>query len=317
MAIQGAGVWSIVAMTVSKTLVETAILFFCSAWRPRLRFSFTHCRQLLGFAWPITAQSLWLFVNEELPKVVLGMFLSTQAVGIYSFARRPLELLIQGFLTPLTTVAMPAVSRIQGDREQINRLFNAGIRTAGMIGFPVFIGFAAIAPQAVPLIFGAQWTSAVTAVQLLMLMGLLRTVDSLCALTLLGLGYSKLILRFDIIFTGLAVVLLPVAAQISLEAVMGALVICNLVLVPVFLMVAQRTANVDVLRPLRVFPRLGAATALMFGVVAMFDLGDSISPWAALALQVAVGAAVYCAAVLLWMRADLLLARNVLLKMQS
>ena len=98
MAIAGLGVWSLIGMQLTKVSSEAIILLLLSGWRPRLRFSPAHCRDLAGFALPLIVQSLWTFMNEELPKVIFGAFLGPYAVGIYAFARRLLDLMVQVFL---------------------------------------------------------------------------------------------------------------------------------------------------------------------------------------------------------------------------
>ena len=201
MAVAGFGVWSLIGMQIARVGAEACLLLCFAGWRPRLRFSVTHCRDLSGFAVPLIVQSLWTFVNEQLPNVILGAFLGPFAVGIYAFARRILDLLAQALLSPLTNIALPAISRLQERPEKVDEFFDTGIRLAGLVGFPTFVGFAAIAPEAVPLVFGAQWESAVLATQMLMILGLLRTVDSLCGLTLLALGFSKLILSLNVTYT--------------------------------------------------------------------------------------------------------------------
>ena len=67
---------------------------------------------------------------------------------------------------------MPAVSRLQGEPDRINDFFRMATLISALIGFPIFFGFAAVAPEAVPLVFGPQWDVAVRPVQLLMFLGL-------------------------------------------------------------------------------------------------------------------------------------------------
>ena len=319
MAIADFGVWSLVVMQIVRAAIEAAVLLVCGEWRPRLRYSYSHCRELFRFAGPLIIQSLWTFVNDEIPKVVLGMFIGPIAVGIYAFARRPLELLTQGFLGPVIAVAMPAVSRVQDSPIKIDRFFDTSVRLAGFAGFPVFVGFAAIAPVAIPFVFGTQWTDAVISVQILMLLGLLRTVDSLCGLTILALGHSGLILKLNMTYTVLATILLLIAAQFSIEATMIALVASNTLLVPIFLHFARRLAQVDVVRPLRLFPSLAAVSVVMFVAVYAWQLyAPAALPEAAVIVcAVLFGAAIYGAGTLLFLRSEVALMRDVLLKLRS
>ncbi len=157
MAIAGFGVWSLVWIQISKAAIGTALVFLGSAWRPNLRYSHARCRELYGFARPIVAQSFLALANDELPAVALGMFLGPQAVGVYAFARRPFQILWDVFLNPLMGLVMPTVSRVQDDPARIDRFFDTAVRMTAIVAFPIFIGFAAVAPIAVPFIFGKQW----------------------------------------------------------------------------------------------------------------------------------------------------------------
>ena len=319
LAYQGYGAWALVWMNLAKAAIETAIIVIGSSWKPRLRFSLARVHDLSGFAVPLVIQSLWTFVNDEIPKVVIGAVLGPPAVGMYVFARRPLDLLSEALLNPVVAVTLPAVARFQSQPDKIDHFFNTAIRMAGLIGFPTFVGFAAVAPVAVPLIFGDQWTSGVLATQLLMIIGLQRVVDNVCAFSILALGHSRILLRLNIVYTALSLALIPASAAQGFEMAIAALVICNVSFVPIFLILVQKNAKIDVLRPLMILPRLALASALMFaGVTAWFQvLPSGLPPLVALAGGVALGACIYLSGILYLVRPDLLIARNLLLRMRN
>jgi len=319
MALNGFGVWSLVGMQLVRSAVEAAVLLIGSAWRPRLRYSHSRCRELFGFAGPIMVHALWNFVNEEMPKVFIGAFLGPLAVGVYALARRCLDFLIEIFVAPLNAVAMPAVSRVQHDLARIDRFFDGAVRMTAIAGFPAFVGFAAIAPIAVPLIFGEQWKDSIIAIQILMLLGLQRTIDGIAAFAILALGRSDLILNLNITYTVIGIVLLPTAAQVSLEMTIVALIACNALLLPVFLYLIHRIAHIDVMRPLAIFPRLAGASALMFILVTAWQAHSPIEmpQIAILASAILIGAASYGVSAVILVRPDLLSVRDVLLRLRN
>lgn len=212
---------------------------------------------------------------------------------------------------------MPSVSRMQSDCEGVERFYDRSVRIAALVGFPAFMGLAAIAPEAVPMVLGEDWSASVPAVQIIMLLGLVRTIDSICAGIALGFGYSRLILYLNIAYTGLLGVLLVVAAQISVEATMLAIVVCNALLVPVLLYFTRRLAGVDVLKPLASFPLIALSTAIMVGAVTGWRelMAGFLPPWALVVSAIAVGVAAYGGAALALLRRDLMDARNVVTRM--
>jgi len=319
MALAGFGVWSLVWMQLTKAIVETSVILIGSTWKPRFRFSFARIRELFGFAGPLIVQTLWNLGNDELPKIVLGAFLGPSAVGIYALARRPLDLLVEFLLWPIMAITMPTISRIQAQPEKIDSFFNTTIRVAGIIGFPAFFGFAAVAPVAVPFIFGQHWSVGVVAVQILMILGVQRTVDGICAYTILALGRSGLLLKLNMIYTALALVFITGGVQVSFAWAIAGLVASNVLLLPVFLVQIRRIAHIDVLRPLVIFPRLALASIAMFALVSMWVRGApaNAAPGFVLIGGIFVGAIVYAAASFMLVRPDLLNARNFVLGLRA
>ena len=157
------------------------------------------------------------------------------------------------------------------------------------------------------------------AVQILMILGVQRTVDSLCSFTILALGRSALLLKLNMAYTVLALVLITAGVQISFELAIVALVASNVLLLPVFLVQVQKIAHIDVSRPLVIFPRLAVASILMFAVVSAWLRGApaSAAPGYVLAGGILIGAGVYAAASLVLVRPDLLNARNFVLRLRA
>jgi O-antigen/teichoic acid export membrane protein len=318
MAIGGLGVWSLVGFQITKVVVSTAVLLLTANWRPRLRYSHPHCRELLSFAAPVVGQSFLSMANDELPGAAIGYFLGPQAVGVYTFARRPFSTLWDVFLGPLLTMTVPTIARLRDDPEKINRFFDVAGRLAALISLSVYIGFAAIAPVAVPFIFGSQWTGAILAVQLISLLALVRVIDTLCLWTILGLGHAGLMLKLSAMLTALGIVPVIFAAQFSVEAAILVVLCCYLAMVPVVLVATRRIARVDVLRPLRIVPKGVIAAALMFGAVtfAQGQLGEVQSKALVIAVEIVIGALVYGLIALALMRKDLRVALDTILKLR-
>jgi O-antigen/teichoic acid export membrane protein len=315
-ATKGFGVWSIIIMYLVGAIAEALVIFFGVVWRPRIRYSHAHCRQLFGFAAPIIGQTIIGYLNDAMPKVALGTLNGPASVGLYAIARKPTELLTSILLAPINSVVLPAGSRLQDDLGRVNRLFDTTIRVSAIVGFPAFAGFIAICPVVVPFVFGEQWRAAVPATQILMLLGLLRTIDGPAGNTILALGKSGLLLQFHFVYTVLGVLIIVPAAKVSLEVTMAAIVLLNLLLLPIFLYFVSRTAKANVLRSLAIFPKIIAATALMFTCVTIWiqNAPADLARLTIVAISVCIGAPLYAAATFLLLRDELYRIRDMVIK---
>ncbi|MCG8440252.1 MAG: lipopolysaccharide biosynthesis protein [Caulobacterales bacterium] len=319
MALAGCGVWSLVGLQLTKVTLEMLVLVLAGAWRPRLRFSAARARELLAFAAPVTGRATVILAKDQIPNVVLGIFLGPAAVGIYALARRLYEMLVEAVLSPIVNITMPAISRLQGDAPKIDQFFDTVARLAALAAFPAFAGLAAVAPLAVPVVFGEQWSAAAPVVQIIMVLGAARALDSLCGATLTALGHAASAFWFTLAGALLSAVFTAIGAQFGVAAATAGFVAASLILLPVYVPFTGRTAGVDIARPLAIYPALAAATGLMALAVTLILRAAPAEAPAVLVLAggVATGALVYGAAVFAMMRPAVLDARDALLRLRS
>jgi O-antigen/teichoic acid export membrane protein len=317
LALRGYGVWSLVLMYVGRTAVESAIVLVGCGWRPRMRYSHEKCRELFGFAAPVFGHAILAVANTEAPKVMLGAFLGPGAVGIYTLARRPIDLLVNMLILPVAYVALPAVAQMETSK--LNRFVDIGIRLAATLCFPAFVGFAAIAPVLIPPALGPQWVGAILSIQIFALYGLHRSIADLCSYTVLALGHARLLFRMQLLNTMFTAILTAAAAAFSVEAVAGAIVLCHSVMLVILLLAMRRTAGLDVRTPLRILPPLLVVTGAMALAVTGWTrvAPESLPGFAQAGIGIAIGIVVFTALASWLLQTELLMLRDLLLRGRS
>lgn len=319
MALAGYGVWSLVAMSLVRPLLEGIFVFTVTDWRPRLRFSFARAWSFVPFAWPLVLQSLVNIINDQMPRVILGTLISPTASGIYALALKPLQLLTALLTGPILRVTMPVVARLDGDPVRIRKFFETSIRLTLIVGVPAFAGMAAIAPIIVPAIFEEEWLPAIPAIQILMLLVVVYCVAGVCDRTILALGHSRVILAMRLAYLVLGAILISIGAQFGVsEAVLG-IVVANYLLLPVYLYKLRQLVGINVMKPLRIMvPVLSAAALMMFTVESTrWLLDDQFPPVVLIVACIIAGAVTYGAAALLLLREDLERARGLLGRLKA
>src|SRR5690606_12960880 len=115
-------------------------------------------------------------------------------------------------------------------------------------------------------------------------------------------------------YTMLGVLLLPAGAQFGVEPTIAALVVCNLALLPSFLLCARRVAQIDVINPLAIFPKVAVAAALMFLAVTAWRLivPEHTPQLIIIGCAIGIGALAYSAIAFLLIRADIARACDML-----
>jgi O-antigen/teichoic acid export membrane protein len=160
MAFAGFGVWSLVGQQLAGAIAGAIFLWSMSSYRPSLKFSWPHFRELFGFSSSVFAVSILWFFSMRLDQIIIGRFAGMPALGLYSIAGKLPNLANMMVKQPLAIVALPSLSTLQDDHVKMRQAVYHGMELNAVISFAVFVGLAAIAPDLVTLLFGAKWADA-------------------------------------------------------------------------------------------------------------------------------------------------------------
>jgi O-antigen/teichoic acid export membrane protein len=160
MAWLGFGYWSLVGMHVTGGILECVLTWIVSPWRPQRLTRHSGTRPLLHFGANLTASSLVHSVCRGMDAILIGRFCGADALGLYSRAGvlllRPLEQLV----TPIHSVLVPALSRLQNQEERYHRTFLQAYESLTLASFVITGFFVAVARPTTLLVLGPNWEHA-------------------------------------------------------------------------------------------------------------------------------------------------------------
>ena len=170
-------------------------------YRPGLCFSLSSVSQNLRFGAWLTADSIINYVNTNLSTLVLARTLGAGVAGGFNLAWNvavvpPIK------LNPIITrVLFPAFAKIQDDTEKLRVNFYKLLSVVGIINFPALLGLMVVSNNVVPLVFGEKWNSIVPVLQLLCIVGLLRSVGNPIGSLLMAKARVDISFKFNIFKT--------------------------------------------------------------------------------------------------------------------
>lgn len=295
LAISGAGIWSLVVMEIVRRSVNLTMLFPAARWSPGLGFSRRELVDVLRFASRRVENNGLSYISQNaLPRLFIGQWLGTEALGLFAVARRLLDQLHNILSGPVAAVAFPAASQLQHDRERLARLIDTSVRLTTWVFWPVVLGVAMIAPILVPLAFGEGWADAVPVLQILALGTLRAPVSSFNTAVLVAFGRMGSVSFIALLSIALGVVFLFVGVRYGLVGVAAALSLRQWALWPVGAMQVYRVSALHPLGQLRTLLIAALPSLIMAGAVwAAGRTVDGLAPVSMLCLQIAVGVAVY------------------------
>lgn len=152
--------WALVIGTITVNLVNAVLLTFFSKWKPRWFYSIAKFKEMFSFTiWSmIEAVSIWLTAYVDV--FIVGTMLSQYYLGLYKISST-LVGQIMGLITAITTpILFSALSRLQNDEKEFQRLFFRFQKLVGLLVIPIGVGIFIFSDLVTELILGSQWTEA-------------------------------------------------------------------------------------------------------------------------------------------------------------
>lgn len=172
-ALAGWGVWALVAQQLTSAVLEVAVLWAISGWRPRFRFSRQAARELLGYSASSSLTSLAVFANTRIDALLIGLFFGPVAVGLYRLASRAVDAVVDLTVKALQAVALPELSRLQDEPSRFAERCLGIVRLSSMLSLPV-LGALFAASDSVMSVVGEEWSPAGPVLRLLCVVGAVR-----------------------------------------------------------------------------------------------------------------------------------------------
>jgi teichuronic acid exporter len=180
-AFAGWGVWALVIQQNLSAAVWTVMLWRITPWRPHLpRWQATvkAWRDIRESSVQTLAGSFGYFIASRVDSLIMGIFFTPIAVGLYRFAGRFAEMVVDLTSRGLQQVSLPDLARHNNEPGQLaarlGRLLHVGV----VLSFPALAILAAVAQPFVVLL-GDEWRDAVRPLQVLCAVSAVGVITSL------------------------------------------------------------------------------------------------------------------------------------------
>jgi O-antigen/teichoic acid export membrane protein len=220
MAYAGMGVWSLVAQFIVAAAVSTGILWCSSAWRPSFSFSKGSFRSMFGFGSKLTLENVLNVLYENSYILVIGKLFSPETTGLYYFAKRIRDLIVDQANSAVQQATYPAMARIQDENNGLKSMYRSIIQLLFFVIAPGLLGLAVLAQPLFEVAFNARWLPAVPYLQLLCLAGLFLPVHAVNFNMLKVKGRTDLVVYLGLIKKGLHLGLLAASVPFGMEAIL-------------------------------------------------------------------------------------------------
>jgi len=294
-ALSGFAYWSLVVGGMTGRTAGAALSYY---WKP-VRFALPRWKQIqapmhLGAHVAIGRAAAGAYALSD--AVIVGRMLGAASLGVYQMGMSLASAPADKVALVVMRVTGPLFARVQKDEELVKRYTRILTESISLGVFPLLLGMAVVAPEAVRALLGQKWSAAVGPIRWIAVFMCARTVSALHGQVLTSLRYT----RFNMNVSLASFAVMPVAFIVASRWGTSAVAASWLILSPVTVLpYAVKLLRVIGLRYrdylAMMMPALAGCAAMMAAVLAVHaGLGYHRMPAAAgLSVEVAVGGAVY------------------------
>lgn len=191
------GYWALVWGTVVSTVLRSATIIAIRPYRFALPRPSSVRRTLVfsGHVW--ISVFAWSTYNS-LDNVTAGRVLGQSALGLYGMAWTLANTPLEKVVSLVTTVVPSYLAAVQKEPAALRRYLLNVTEAIALITFPLTVGLALVARQAVPLIMGTKWNGMILPLEILCSYAAFRSIVALLPKLLTAIGNARFVMRVEL-----------------------------------------------------------------------------------------------------------------------
>ena len=197
--------WSIVGMIGATSITNFVLAWSLCAWRPGLPKQATGVSEMLGFGKSLAGFNILNYFARNMDNLLIGRVWGSYALGVYSKAYGLLMLPIRQITSPIATVAIPALSRLQNNPVEFARYYYRATNTIALVTIPLILFMASLSKEFILLVLGDQWIDAAIIFKVLTLAALFQPVVNPVGWVFVSLGQTDRQMKWSFVAAPLTV----------------------------------------------------------------------------------------------------------------
>jgi O-antigen/teichoic acid export membrane protein len=299
MALAGFGVWSLVGLALIGSALRAVLLWFSLTWRPRMRPQRSALSELWEYGGGFTGYRILTYWSANADNLLIGRFIGVRPLAFYNRAYNLMTLpnATAGAIT--MRVMIPALSRLQDNKDRVRRIYLDSIGLITLVMFPLVIGMLVLSDPFIRSVYGPRWAPSAPLLQILSAVALLQVVTGTASWIFMTQGRTGLLFRWSVFSSIGAILSFVIGLPWGAKGVAVGFLVYNILVTYPLMAYAGRLIELPAVAIGRAVAGVGlAALAMGIGVWAVERaLPSSWGPVAQLAIGVVSGTAFYFAGV--------------------
>lgn len=292
LALNGAGVWALVAQQIFNLTIDTIVLWITVKWRPKRVFSFARLKKLFSYGWKLLASSIIDTVYNNVRQLIIGKLYSSSDLAYYNKAKQFPELIVNNVNTSIDSVLLPTMSQEQENKEKVKMMTRRSIKTSIFIMAPLMVGLAFTANNIITLLLTDKWSASIPYLIVFAVTYMFWPIHTANLNAIKAMGRSDLFLRLEIIKKAVGVLLLLLTFRVSVWAMALSLLVSSVISQVINAWPNRKLLNYSYLQQLKdILPSV--ILAIVMGILVYLVNFLNLPTLITLIIQIILGAIIY------------------------
>ncbi len=201
-------VWALVWGGLAANFVRLFMSYILHPYRPRARLDKGEFKELFGFGKWVLGSSILIFLLSQGDDIFVGKMLGVAALGLYQMAYLISNLPATEITHVISQVTFPAYSKVQNDLPKLRKAYLKVLQLTAFFSIPMAGGIFILAPEFTQIFLGAKWMPMVPAMQVLCVLGALRSIVATMGPVFYSTGNPKMGTELSIIQLCIMIILI-------------------------------------------------------------------------------------------------------------
>ena len=172
MALRGYGVFALVGQQLTSCVTIVLCNWLLTGWIPGMPVRKCGTRSMLKLGGYLTAFNFVNYFARNLDKILLGRFYGAAPLGLYTRGYSLMMFPIQLVSGPISSVMIPALSKIQHDLPRMRAVYLQVLQMIGFISFPLMVWLMICGNDVIAVVYGQKWLAAAPIFKILCIVGI-------------------------------------------------------------------------------------------------------------------------------------------------
>lgn len=297
LALEGFGIWSLVAQPLLGSAVVAWLTYAYSGWKPKREFSWSSIQSLLHFSAGVIGSDLLNYANRNADNLLIGKFLGSGALGYYSLAYQLMLYPLEQVAGVIVRVLFPTLAQLQVDMVRFRQAYLKSVSAIALVTFPMMMGLYVVSNDFVLVVFGEKWLPMLPVLKILCFVGMLQSVGTTVGTIYLSTGRVRTMFNVNLIATPIILLSFVIGIKWGIVGVAVGYAIAVFILFYLTLLMALRIAKISFLAFHTALVRPFISSILMLALISLViqEMPSLIewSPVCRLVAEVGFGVLVY------------------------